>query len=292
VKTAFSAIMVFCAVALMATSSVAAASPAPGYTYARVYVKGQVTEYTYTVDQPGGDITAVARLKTYVHHGIGGERVKWISLSDAGQNLTAQAKAFPPYDMSVDPAYPNGLPIPNTQNAGVLQYPVDDLYTFYEGLSGTVGIGNVHQAGQSYLDPTLLRGNLSTATAPVGQDLVQITTTLTSLSPKQATFTEVFLPPADGGLTVSEPWMNAPVCGSTPNNFELVQEEGTEWGALWGCESFTDTIVVDRPSGRIVSAHQTDSLQVDSTVCQDEALTECGSISSIPLLRTVELTRH
>jgi hypothetical protein len=292
-RIAISAIMAFCAVTLVATSFPASASPTHGYTYARVYVKGQVSQYTYTVDQSGEEITAVARLKSYVHGGIGGEQVKWFALYSDGQDLSAQARAFPPYEMSLDPKDPDGLTQPDTQTAGLLQYPVLDLYTFYEGLSDSVvGIDNLHQPGQSYVEPTLLHGNFPSATAPVGQDLTQPTTTLTSLSARQATFTESFQPPAGGGLTLSEPWMSSPVCGSIPNNFELVQAEGSQWAALWGCESFTDTIVVDRASGQIVSAQQTDTLQVDVTVCQDEALTECGPIQPTSLLRTVQLTRN
>jgi len=293
VRIAISAIMAFCAVTLVATPFPASASPAPGYTYARVYGKGQVSQYTYTVDQSGQEITAVARLKSYVHGGIGGEQVKWFALYSGGQDLSAQARAFPPYVMSVDPKDPDGLTQPDTQAAGLLQYPVLDLYTFYEGLSDSiVGIDNLHQPGQSYVEPTLLHGNFPSATAPVGQDLTQPTTTLTHLSARQATFTESFQPPTGGGLTLSEPWMSGPVCGSIPSNFELVQAEGSQWAALWGCESFTDTIVVNRAGGQIASAQQTDTLQVDLTLCQDEALTECGPIQPATLLRAVQLTRN
>jgi hypothetical protein len=81
------------------------------------------------------------------------------------------------------------------------------------------------------------------------------------------------------------------VCGSTPNNFELVQQEGTVWVALWGCESFTTTTVVDRHSGRIISGQMTNPLQVDVTECQDAALTECSPIEPTSLQRTVTLAR-
>jgi hypothetical protein len=298
VRIAFSAIMVFGACMLVAaTCSPASASPSPtssasGYTYHRIYVNGQVIGYAYAEDQSGTEVTAVARLRSYVRHGIGGEQVKWVALTSGGQDLSAQARAFPPYDMSLDPKDPNGLTLPNTQTAGQLQNPVDDLYTFYGGLSFAVGIDNLHQPGQSYVEPTLLHGNFSSATAPVGQDLVQATTTLASLSARQVTFTGSFQPPAGGGLTLSEPWMSSPVCGSTPNNFELVEQEGSQYLALWGCESFTTTTVVDRFSGQIVSAQMTNPLQVDLTMCQDEALTECSPIQPTTLQRTVQLTRN
>lgn len=298
VRVALSTIMVFCACVLVAaTCSPASASPSPrssaaGYTYHRHYINGQVTRYSYTELITGGtEVTAEARLRSFIRHGIGGERIKWVSLFANGQDLSAQARAFPPYDMSLDPKNPGGLVQPDTQTAGELSNPILDLFTFYGGLSPFVGIGNLHQPGQSYVEPTLLHGVFSNATTPFGQDLVRVTTTLTSLTGQQATFTGSYQPPAEGGLTLSQPWMSSPVCGTTPNNFELVQQQGSQYQALWGCESFTTTTVVDRPSGRIVSAQMTDPLTVDLTVCQDAALTECSPIQTVSLLRTVQVTR-
>lgn len=295
-RIAFSAIIVFCAGTLAATCSPASASPSPkptgpAYTYVRHYVNGQVSRYSYTENQNGAKVTAVARLKSHIRHGIGAEQVKWVALNADGQDLSAQARAFPPYDVSLDPRDPNGLTLPDTQTAGELQGPVDDLLTFYVGLSSRVGIDDLHQPGQSQVAPALLPGNFSSPTAPVGQDLVQLTTTLTSLSARQATFTSSYQPPPGGGLTLTQPFMSSPVCGSVPNNFELVQAEGAQYVALWGCESFTVTTVTDRASGRIASAQMTNPLQLDGVLCQDEALTECTSIPPTTLLRTVQLTR-
>jgi hypothetical protein len=290
--------MVFCAGTLVAaTCSSASASSSPGpaspaYTYARHYVKGQVVRYTYTENESGAVLTAVARLRSYVHHGIGGEQVKWVALDSGGQNLDAQARAFPPYNLSLDPRDQDGLALPNTQTAGLLQGPIEDLGTFYVSLSGRVGIDNLHQPGQSYVDPTLLSGNFSNATTPVGQDLIQLTTTLTGLSARRATFTSSYQPPSGGGLTLTQPWMDSPVCGSVPNNFEQVQAKGADWDAVWGCEQFTITTVVDRASGQIVSVQMTNPLQLDATQCLDEALTECSPITPFTLPRTVQLTRN
>ena len=280
----------------MATCSSASASsspwpPAPAYTYARHYVNGQVSRYSYAEQQTGSDVTAVARLTSYVRRGIGGEQVNWVALYSNGQDLSAQARAFPPYDLSLDPRDPNGLALPNTQTAGQLQGPVDNLLTFYVGLSAGVGIDNLHQPGQSYVDPTPLSGNFSNATTPVGQDLIQLTTTLTSLSARQATFSSSYQPPPGGGLKLSKPFMSSPVCGSVPNNFELVQAQGAEYVALWGCESFTVTTVVDRASGQIVSVQMTNPIQLDGALCQDEALTKCSPIPPTTLKQTVQLTR-
>jgi len=291
VRIAVSAIMVFCAGALVATSSPASASSAPVYTYARHYVDGQVTHYTYTEDNNGTAVTAVARLRSYIHDGIGGERVKWISLTSDGQDLSAQAKAFPAYNLSLDPNDPNGLALPPTQPAAPLQGPVDDLLTFYVGLSDHVGIGQLHQPGDSFVDPTLLAGNFANATTPVGQDLIQLTTTLTSLTERQATFSSSYQPPPQGGLQLTAPFMSSPVCGSVPNNFELVQTAGTQFVALWGCESFTVTTTVDRYSGQIISVQMTNPLQLDGMLCQDEALTQCTPIPPSTIQRTIQLIR-
>lgn len=80
------------------------------------------------------------------------------------------------------------------------------------------------------------------------------------------------------------------MCGSTPNNFELVQAEGRVRRVV-GCESFTVTTVVDRFSGQIVSVQMTNPLQLDRTLCQDEALTECTPIPPTTLQRTVLYVR-
>lgn len=297
VRIGLSAIMVLLAGTFAVSSSLlpaSAATGAPAYTYARHYVKGQVALYNYTENESGAEttvITASARLKSFIRGGIGGEQVKWFELTMNGRDLSAQARTFPPYDLSLDPNAADGLALPNTQDAGELQGPIDDLGTFYVGLSTAVGIDSLHQPGQSVEAPTLLSGSFSNATTPVGQDLTQLTTTLTSLTDQQATFTSSYQPPHEGGLTLSQPFMNTPVCGS-PSNFELVQELGPgEFLALWGCEQFTVTTVVDRASGQILSAQMSNPLQLDFTVCQDEALTQCAPIEATPILRSIQLTK-
>ena len=75
-----------------------------------------MSRYAYTEQQTGSPtVTAVARLRSYVRHGIGGEQVKWGALYSDGQDLSAQARAFPPYDLSLDPRDPDGLALPDTQ---------------------------------------------------------------------------------------------------------------------------------------------------------------------------------
>jgi hypothetical protein len=271
-----------------------AATAAPAYTYARQYLQGQVSLYNYTENETGAATvleTASARLKSYIRGGIGGEQVKWFELTMNGQDLNAQARTFPPYDLSLDPNATAGLALPNTQDAGDLQGPIDDLGTFYVGLSTAVGIDNLHQPGQSVEAPTLLSGNFSNATTPVGQDLTQLTTTLTSLTAQQATFTSSYQVPPGGGLTLTQSFMNTPVCGS-PSNFELVEERApADYLALWGCEQFTVTTVVDRASGQILSAQMSNPLQLDFTTCQDVTLTECNPIEPTAILRSIQLTK-
>jgi hypothetical protein len=223
---------------------------------------------------------------------VGGEQVKWVSLTDAaGHNLTSQAQAFPPYDLSLDPRAGNALALPKQGVSGELQGPVDDLLTFFVDLSAHVGISVLHQPGGSHVDATSLRGNFATATAPVGQDIVQLTTTLTTLNSRQATFKSAYQPPHQGGLKLYRSWMSSPVCSGAPNNFQLVESQGPRYIALWGCESFTVTTVVDRDSGQIISAHMTNPLKLKGKLCQDKALTKCTNIPDTQQERVVSLTR-
>lgn len=294
-----SAALVFCACTLIAAcssgsaSSSATSSTTPGYTYARHYVNGQVTSYTYTEHQAGttARLIAVAKLTSYVRSGVGGEQVKWVSLTDAGHNLDAQAQAFPPYDLSLDPSAANALALPKQGVSGELQGPVDDLLTFFVDMSTRVGITDLHQPGDSHLDAKPIGGNFSTTTAPVGEDLIQLTTTLTALDSRQATFKSSYQPPRQGGLKLYRSWMSSPVCTGAPNNFQLVEVKESGYIALWGCESFTVTTVVDRASGQIISVQMTNPLKLKGRLCRDKALTKCTNIPDTQQERVVALTR-
>lgn len=85
--------------------------------------------------------------------------------------------------------------------------------------------------------------------------------------------------------------MSSPVCSGAPNNFQLVEAEGSQYIALWGCESFTITTVVNRASGQIVSVQMTNPLKLAGKLCQDKALTKCTSIPNMQQERVVALSR-
>src|SRR5262245_10344167 len=94
-----------CGVVAACSSGGASPQALPGYAYARHYVSGQVTSFTYTEHDTGaaGPLTAVVKLTSYVRGGVGGEQVKWVALKDpAGHDLDAQAQASPAYDLSLD----------------------------------------------------------------------------------------------------------------------------------------------------------------------------------------------
>ena len=224
--------------------------------------------------------------------GIGGERVQWVALrAIAGHDLNALAQAFPAYELSLDPRATDALTLPQRRVPAALQGPVDDLLTFFVDVSAKVGIARLHRVGTSYTDPEPLIGNFSSATAPVGRDVIQLTTTLTALNARQATFTSSYQPPPQRQLTPYRPWMSAPVCGGAPNNFQLVQRQGARYIALWGCESFTVTTVVDRTSGQIVSVTMVNPLHLRGASCPSSALTGCTAIPDTHQERLVRLMR-
>jgi hypothetical protein len=249
------------------------------YTYEWQYTPGQVLRYHYISRQTGvqGATSAVARLATMFHNGVGGSRVRWTALTVDGQNLNSVAQAYPPYEVSLDPADPK-LSIPKATIPATLQNPVDGLLTILVGLNPVIGIDQLHQAGTSYTYPHPLTGNFRNSTTPVGRDVTRLTTTLKALTASNVTFQSMFWRPGQSDLKMSRSWMTAPVCGTAPNNFELVQSANGGYVALWGCESFTVTTTVDRTTGHIISAMQHDSLRVDGRFCPTVALTSCTAI--------------
>jgi hypothetical protein len=249
------------------------------YTYGWQYTAGQVLRYHYTSHQAGvqGATTAVARLATMFRNGVGGSRVRWTALTVDGQNLDSVARAYPPYEVSLDPADPK-LNIPKATIPATLQNPVDGLLTILVGLNPIIGIDQLHQAGTSYTYPHPLIGNFRNSTTPVGRDATRLTSTLKALTASNATFQSTFWRPRQSDLKLSRSWMASPVCGTTPNNFELVQSADGGYVALWGCEFFAVTTTVDRTTGHIISAVQHDSLHVDGRFCPTIALTSCTAI--------------
>lgn len=260
------------------------------YTYAWSYVRGQVLRYAYTEQQLGSTAktTALARLTGVFPHGIGADRVRWVALHDAGHNLNAVAQAFPSYELSISPRDPS-LSLPPTPIPEPLQGAVDDTLTVFVGLNSVIGITRLHHAGASYTYPRPLIGNFTNSTTPIGSDAIKLTTTLTTLTAWNATFRSAYRPPSRSALKLAAPWMRPPVCGQTPNNFEIVQAEGSQYIALWGCESFTFTTKVHRRSGHIISATEHDTLHLDGRLCPSLALTKCTAIPGVSQVRLVSI---
>ncbi len=291
-RAVFAGLVITCGALAFALSS--GASAQGEYTYARHYLSGQVTRYTYTERDAGSPakLTAVAQLSSFGHGRTGGETVRWIALtSKQGQNLDAQAQALPAYTLSLSPGAKHGLRPPRANVSPELQGPVDDLLTFFVDLSPRVGIATLHRPGDSHVDAKLLGGNFANATTPVGHDVIQLTTTLTSQTARQVSFRSAYEPPRHRSLRPYRPWMKAPVCGRTPNNFQLVMSLGTRYTALWGCERFVVRTVVDRGSGRIVSVMMTNPLHLEGRLCPTLALTGCTPIPAIHQQRIVSLIR-
>ena len=74
------------------------------------------------------------------------------------------------------------------------------------------------------------------------------------------------------------------------DNFEIVQAAGSQYVALWGCESFTYVTKVARPSGHIISATEDDTLHLDGRLCPSLALTKCTAIPGVNEERLVSIT--
>jgi hypothetical protein len=108
----------------------------------------------------------------------------------------------------------------------------------------------------------------------LGQDRLEITLRLETSDAERATFVTEFRPrPATGtAWRMHRTRMEAPVCGRTPNNFQMIRKNASQFLAIWGCEEFTVRNTVKRDDGRTLSAEMDNALVWRVRVCSDEAL--------------------
>ena len=86
-------------------------------------------------------------------------------------------------------------------------------------------------------------------------------------------------------------WMQRPVSGTSPNNFEQTQVVGkNRLNAMWGDERFTITTTVDRASGKILHATMTNQLKLMLRVECDPAFQACGPEFPFTITRKETLT--
>jgi hypothetical protein len=245
---------------------------------------------------------ALSHHKVSIERGVGIENVNWPTYwfknkkYPKGRDLGNDAKSIGAYEISLDPNGPLEIPSLNLVPPSMVAN-VTDLNAFYVAISPQAGIRQLKQVGDHY-DGKSVRGDWGgTPGTPTGEDCVQLRLELTGLSATTANVKTTFLPSPLGceGFSFKTAWMVPPVSGTTANNFQEVTHSGKKFDVMWGQEEFTINSVIDRSSGKILSATMENPLHLKLKAGCDQNLENCIKMAdgtdSAPVLiqRTIEL---
>src|SRR5436309_5711351 len=176
-------------VILFLTVSCITLMQAQAFHYQRQYQDGEKYGYklSATTTVNGNFRSKETGISSHVVSGAGTpvEEVSWISRrakTPGGEiNLDADAKKVRPYRISL---HPNGSILLPKLEVPSMTGMITDLNTFFVAISPKAGIEKVYKIGETYLNPSLLYGDWSSAdTTPLGQDCAQLKITLLALSP-------------------------------------------------------------------------------------------------------------
>jgi hypothetical protein len=124
----------------------------------------------------------------------------------------------------------------------------------------------------------------------VGQDQTELHLKLISTTPDAVVYESAFLQPRNPSLKMRREWMQPPVCGDSPNNFQMVRRQGPGFLVIWGCEEYTVLSKIIPSSGKISSAQMDNRLRWKMRFCNDPELTKCVDQPNLTRRRIVNLT--
>ena len=259
------------------------------YRYERRPIPGEQLVYEMRTRTEGapGELVAKLRVSAKGRNGSVQQEVEWLSV--AHTTTGPRSINVVPYDLV---ANPRTVIASSTlgDDADVVGL-VTDLYTLFFAVSPVAGSQQVRRAGESFVRPEFVIGDWSNSTSfPLGRDRLKVAVRLEALDTQQATFVTEFRPPIDGpSWPMHRSWMEAPVCDGTPNNFQMIRKNDSQFLAVWGCEEFTVRNTVQRESGRTTSAEMDNPLVWRIRMCRDEALTACADTPNLKRRRYVTL---
>ncbi len=261
------------------------------YSYARHYLPGEIDHYelrTRTEGSPG-ELIAVSKHETRISGGIPYERIRWTRLTESIiGDQSGLALETPFYQLSLHPQ--GELQPPQFHASTTMLGVVSDLYTFFFAISRRAGVDQVRRAGEEYQSPQSASVAFpDEADFVIGQDRIEAHLKLVSIGDTEVTYQSDLLPPRAPSLPMHRPWMEPPVCGNTPNNFQMVRRLGEGLLVAWGCEQYRITTRVERASGKIFSAHMENLLRWNTKYCQDETLQDCEDRPGVTKRRLVDL---
>jgi len=205
--------------------------------------------------------------------GIFYDEINWISkITITGVDTSDQsnkAKSVKPYRISLHPK--GKLELPAIMVPEMTQ-PMQDFNTFFVAVSPHLGTTELKAAGDSILNPDLIKADLSNGDfIVIGEDCFKIKMKITGIT-KESVMTQVaFLPPAQACFTYLLEEMKIPVVDSTINNIQMVLNAGNKkYNVQYGREIFFIDSVSQRKDGKIESAEMDNTLNLKVKI-------NCGS---------------
>jgi hypothetical protein len=272
----------------------------PGdFNYVRRYQNGQSLKYHFRIDSYEDGHWTDGQNGTAVHHversqaGDFFEAVRWTHYSQRDERgETAHddwAQAVPVYDLSLSQGGTNDAP---TATVPQLYGFLTDYQTFYVALAPAMGITALHQIGDTFSYPDLVRGRWTLGDIFVhGEGAYAVTLALLDLNSTQAYVRVAFEPPAQASIIMDRDFMNDPVDGRLPNNWVSVRGRHTTGydEVSWGHEEMIIVGQVDRQSGRINWASMMNVITMRTRKQCDLSMTHCDSDKLTEQRRTLHM---
>ena len=260
------------------------------YRYQRRPIPGEQLVYEMRTRTEGapGELVAKLRVIATERETRVQEQIEWLSVSHTVTGPRQMVLA--PYEVLANPRAV--LASSTAGNDADVVGLVTDLYGLFFAVSPLAGIQEVRRPGDSYVRPEFVVGDWSNSTTfPLGRDRLMVTVRLEALDAQKATFVTEFRPPRSNAPSwaMHRPWMEAPVCEGTPNNFQMVRRNGSQILVVWGCEEFTVRNTVQRERGRIISSQMDNPLVWRVRMCTDDALSQCVDTPNVSRRRYVTL---
>ena len=272
-----------------------------GFTYSRAYRLGSAFSYTLRTDSYNNGKLASETVSESRHEvvdieGVPYEQISFVSLKEttdpsAGtfQDLSDDARKVPSFLVSLDGRGKIKTPVLDVPS---MSGPVTDLVTYYVAMSQKIGASEVHNAGEVHQVAELMKGSWAdNVSKPLGDDVLQVSTTLVFLDANEAVFKSVFAPPERSSLSMSLPWMQEPVTDGINNNFQQIQRTAAgEFNIMWGNEGFTIITTVMRDTGIIEKATMRNDLKLRLKIGCDAQYAACQAELPLAISRAEVLT--
>ena len=224
------------------------------------------------------------------------EEYEWTHMTSSGQPVTL-APSMGEYrqKLTLDP---EEIPsAPNLTNVDPkLIGPITDTMNFYADLWLANKLGVLKKAGDHFYfrNPMPPASWADGTRVLVGEDAIDFDLTLktTDATAGTAVLEVKHVPPKDSLLPLKAAWMHDPVGAGTNNWVQIVRNSQGKYEAGVGMETFTVDLTVSMSDGHIVSATMENPVTTIERVCEDEALTTCGTAKRHEILRKIELARE